>query len=40
MIVTSYGRNKNHVDEKNPEKANNSFNYRFAVINKTDTNAQ
>ena len=37
VVVTSYGRNKNHDDEinkKNQEKANNSLSYRFAAIKK------
>ena len=34
--MTSYGRNKNHDDEKNQEKANNSPSYRCAAIKKED----
>ena len=35
VVVTSFGRNKNHDDEikKTQEKANNSLSYRFAAIN-------
>ena len=33
VVVTSYGRNKNHDEiNKNQEKANNSLSYRFAAI--------
>ena len=36
-ILTSYGRNKNSVDElKNQQKANNSLSYRFEAINKNN----
>ena len=34
VVVTSYGRNKNHDEiKKNQEKANNSPSYRCAAIN-------
>ena len=42
MVVTSYGRNKNHdkeINKKNQEKANNSLSYRFAAIKKDMENS-